>query len=175
LNPDWIKHFIKGVFVQLIMLRPNHWWPMVIGNAHYEDDKAPEELLVSKVKIKFPQHDRDQCFIGGVASSLYYCGLIEEANRIKNLAHKFEFIPKPAALQELKRVMRELAPCIGDCMAFNLRTKNKKIKHLTIQDLIEISRQGFRPWLFLMKKTVQIIILLWLLTVSSLTPPKHIT
>jgi hypothetical protein len=93
---------------------------------------------VSKVKIKFPQNDWDQCFIGGDASSLYYCGLIEEANRMKNLAHKFEFIPKPVALQELKRVMREFFPCIDDCMAFNLRTKNKKIKHLTIQDLIEI-------------------------------------
>ena len=34
--------------------------------------------------------------------------------------------------------MRQFVPCIGDCMAFNLRTKNKKIKHLSIQDLIEI-------------------------------------
>jgi hypothetical protein len=37
LNPDWIKHFLKGVFVRLIMLKPNHWWPMVIGNACYVD------------------------------------------------------------------------------------------------------------------------------------------
>jgi hypothetical protein len=54
LNPDWIKYFFKGVFVQLVMLKPNHWCPMVIGNArHAEDDKAPKELLVSKIKIKY--------------------------------------------------------------------------------------------------------------------------
>jgi hypothetical protein len=120
------------------MLKPNHWWPMVIGKARYENDKAPGELLVPKIKIKYPQNDRDQCFICGVASSLYYCGLKQASHEICQGAQKFEFITKPQALKELRHVMRELVPCIGDCMVFNVRTKNKKNNELTIQDLLEI-------------------------------------
>jgi hypothetical protein len=39
------------------MLKPNHWWLMLIGSArHAENEKAPKELLVFKIKIKYPQH-----------------------------------------------------------------------------------------------------------------------
>ena len=107
LNPDWIKHFFKGVFVQLVMLKPNHWWPMVIGSArHAEDEKAPEELFVSKSKIKDPQHELDQCFIRGVASSLYYCRLTQASWRLCDTAHKFEWLTKTFPLKELKNVMQ---------------------------------------------------------------------
>jgi hypothetical protein len=32
LSPKWVQHFFKGVYVNLIMLRPHHMWPMVVGN-----------------------------------------------------------------------------------------------------------------------------------------------
>jgi hypothetical protein len=70
------------------------------------DDKAPEELLVSKIKIKYPQHELDQCFIRGVASSLYYCGLTQASWRLCNTAHKFEWLTKTFPLKELKNVMQ---------------------------------------------------------------------
>jgi hypothetical protein len=33
--------------------------------------------------------------------------------------------------------MQEYAPCIGVCEVYNVRRKNKKIKKLSIQDLLE--------------------------------------
>ena len=138
LNPQWVKHFFKGVFVQLVMLRPNHFWPLVIGNSRHELDKAPPELLVSTVKIKYPQYDRDQCFIRSVASSLYYCGLKKESSKLcSQSAHKFEFITKKVAVKEIQKLMRETVPCIGTCTVYNVRSKNGTIKELTIKDLIE--------------------------------------
>jgi hypothetical protein len=135
LNPDWIKHFFKGVFVHLVMLKPNHWWPMVIGSArHGEDEKAPEELLVSKIKIKYPQHELDQCFIHGVVSSFYYWGLTQVSCRLCDTAHTFEWLTKTFALKELKNVMQEYAPCIGVCKVYNVCRKNKKSKKLSKQD-----------------------------------------
>jgi hypothetical protein len=72
---------------------------MVIGSArHAEDEKAPKELLVSKIKIKYPQHELNQCFIRGVASSLYYCGLTQASWRLCDTAHKFEWLTKTFAL-----------------------------------------------------------------------------
>jgi hypothetical protein len=138
LNPDWIKHFFQGVFVQLVMLKPNHWWPMVIGSAcHAEDEKAAVELLVSKIKIKYPQHELVQCFIRGVASSLYYCRLTQASWRLSDTAHKFKWLTKTFALKELKNVIQEYAPCNGVCEVYNVRRKNKKIKNFSIQDLLE--------------------------------------
>jgi hypothetical protein len=94
-------------------------------------------LLVSKIKIQYPQHQSDQCFIRGVASSLYYCRFKEASEKILESAHKFEFITKTKALTELKNIMGESVPCIGKCTLYNECPKNKKIKTLTIEDLLE--------------------------------------
>jgi hypothetical protein len=32
LSPKWVRHFFKGVYVSLIMLRPHHMWPMLVRN-----------------------------------------------------------------------------------------------------------------------------------------------
>jgi hypothetical protein len=120
------------------MLKPNHWWPMVIGSVHHaEDEKALEELSISKTKIKYPQHELDQCFIRGVASSLYCCGLTQVSWRLCDTAHKFQCLTKTFALKELKNVMQVYAPYIGVCEVYNVCRKNKKMKKLSIQDLLE--------------------------------------
>jgi hypothetical protein len=31
LNPDWVQQFFKGVYIQLFMFKPRHWWPTVVG------------------------------------------------------------------------------------------------------------------------------------------------
>jgi hypothetical protein len=31
LNPEWVQRFFKGVYVNLIMLEPYHWWPWLLG------------------------------------------------------------------------------------------------------------------------------------------------
>jgi hypothetical protein len=83
----------------------------VIGSArHGEDENAPEELLVSKIKIKYPQHELDQCFIRGVAFSLYYCGLTQASWRLCDTAHTFKWLTKTFALKELKNVMKNMPP-----------------------------------------------------------------
>jgi hypothetical protein len=46
LNPEWVQRFFKGVNVNLVMLQPHHWWPMVVGNAHPQDKHAPNALAV---------------------------------------------------------------------------------------------------------------------------------
>jgi hypothetical protein len=52
-------------------------------------------------------------------------------------AHKFECLTKTLALKESKNVMQEYVPCIGVCEVYNVCRKNKKIKKLSIQDLLE--------------------------------------
>jgi hypothetical protein len=140
LNPDWVKYYFKGVFVQLVMLQPGRWWPVVVGKSREGNSAAPKDLLVPRIKIIFPQNSQDHCLIKGVASSLFYCGLKAEAHKISGSASKFECLTKPLALQELKNIMRNLVPCIGDCMVFNVRNSGgggKKKKILTIEDLLE--------------------------------------
>jgi hypothetical protein len=53
LNPEWVRRFFKGVYVNLVMLKPNHWWPCVAGHARPQDDFAPKDLLVSGVPVFF--------------------------------------------------------------------------------------------------------------------------
>ena len=88
LNPEWVRRFFKGVYIQLMMLEPKHWWPVVVGSARDEKDIAPNELRVHRIKVKYQQFDRDLCLIQGVASSLYYCGLAGAANAMTGLGPK---------------------------------------------------------------------------------------
>ena len=138
LNTEWVSRFFKGVYIQLMMLEPRHWWPLVVGSARDEKDIAPNELRVHQIKIKYQQFDRDLCLIQGVASSLYYCGLAGAAKAMTGLGPKFENLTKPIALKEIKKDMVECAPCIGVCQVFNVRNAKKStIRELSIDDLIE--------------------------------------
>jgi hypothetical protein len=77
LNPEWVRRFFKGFYVNLIMLEPFRWWPAVIGNACAHDDEVPSALLVPGIPVFYQQFDWEQCLIMGVASSLHYCGLVK--------------------------------------------------------------------------------------------------
>ena len=139
LSPEWVRHFFKGVYVNLIMLRPHHMWPMIVGNTRSEDDAhAPNALLIPDIPVCFQQFEREQCLVMGVASSLHYCGLVEEAKAMSLLAGKYEHLPKTTALKELKKDMQQFVPCIGDCELFNAwPAKRKILKKLSIQELLE--------------------------------------
>jgi hypothetical protein len=137
LNPDWVQRFFKGVYMQLVMLRPNTWWPMVIRKARNEDDVAPTDLLTSGIKVRYQQFDFKQCLIMEVAPSLYYGGLIKEAHELFRLAPTFELLTESIALKELKRTMQKCIPYIGDCEIFNVRNAKKRtIRKLSVEDLI---------------------------------------
>jgi hypothetical protein len=74
----------------------------------------------------------------GVASSLHYCSLAEEAKAMSLLAGKHEYRPKTMALKELRKDMQLFVPCIGDCKLFNAwPAKRKSIKKLSVQALLE--------------------------------------
>jgi len=138
LNPAWIRRFFKGVYVNLVMLEPNHWWPMVVGKARPEDDVAPSDLRLSEIPVFYQQFDREQCLIMGVASSLHFCGLVQEAKAISLLAGKYEYLTKKIALKELKKDMQQFVRCIGDCEIFNAKTAKKRpTNKLSIQELLE--------------------------------------
>ena len=138
LNPEWIRRFFKGVYMQLVMLKPLAWWPMVVGNARDDTDVAPQGLLVEKLKLRYQQFDRKQCLTKGIASSLYYCGLKTEAFAINQLGTKYELLTKSIALTELKKDMQKFVPCIGDCEIFNVRNAKKRtMRKMSIKELIE--------------------------------------
>jgi hypothetical protein len=94
LSPKWVQHFFKGVYMNLITLRPHHMWPMVVGNTcSQEDAHAPNALLIPDIPVCFQQFEREQCLVMGVASNLHYCGLLEEAKAMSLLAGKYEHLP----------------------------------------------------------------------------------
>jgi hypothetical protein len=138
LNPEWVRHFFKGVCANLVMLKPKHWWPMVIGHARKVHDDVPNKLLIKEIKIQYEQFDREQCLIMGVASSLHYCGLLKEATKgISLLARKFKFLIQHVALNQLRKYMQQLVSCLGKCEIFNVRSAKKRtIKNLSIQELL---------------------------------------
>jgi sentrin-specific protease 1 len=137
LNPDWVEYYFDGVFVELTKLQPRYWWPVVLGNSREEDDLAPEELMVTQVKIQYPQFDRELCLVNSVASTLYHCGEKEAARQLMQRCSEFQYLTKPLALKQLKEIMRDVVPCIGDCEVFNQgKAKKNKIKKLSIEELI---------------------------------------
>jgi hypothetical protein len=117
------------------MLETFRWWPMVVGNAREQDDRAPSALLVSGIRVFYQQFERDQCLMMGVASCLHYCGLKSEAVVIALRARRYEEI----ALIEMRKDMKRLVPCIGECVTFNSATSKKKTikRKLSIPDLIK--------------------------------------
>jgi hypothetical protein len=139
LNPEWVQRFFKGVYVNIIMLEPYRWWPMVVGNSRVHDAGPSSASLVPHIPVFYQQLERDQCLIAGPASSLHYCGLSSQGMSLQLQARRFEDLPKEIASIQLREDMRRKVPCIGECVMFNTKTsKNKSIKrNLSIQDLLE--------------------------------------
>jgi hypothetical protein len=137
ISPAWVRYHFNSVWVEFIMLSPNIWFDVPVGNSRLAEDKAPERLLVRKVLIKYQQFDRDWCLPMGVASCLDYCGEKEPARQFSLKASHFENLNKDIGIKTLKEKMRNFVPCIGDCTIFNSRTAKKRAtKKLSIEDLI---------------------------------------
>jgi hypothetical protein len=51
LNPEWVRRFFKGVYVNLIMLEPYRWCPMVVRNSRAHDAGPPSALLVPQIRV----------------------------------------------------------------------------------------------------------------------------
>ena len=140
LNPTWVKWFFDGVYVQLIMMKPNTWWPVVIGSHRKEATTAPESLLVKEIFMKYPQHDLDHCLTKGMASCLFYCGERDVAQTLSRLGRQFVHLTKHVAIQYLRTKMKEMLPCIGDVLILTGKAKPKKKGDKTgisIQQLID--------------------------------------
>ena len=137
IDPRWVRYHFHGVFVELVMLSPNVWFPVPVGNSRPTDDKAPGKLLVTKILIRYQQFDRNLCLLMGVASCLHYCGLKEVAVTLSNEAMQFANLSRDLGITKLKETMLKVVPCIGDCTIFNVRNAKKRtIKKLSIEDLI---------------------------------------
>jgi hypothetical protein len=137
ISPAWVRYHFNSVWVEFIMLSPNIWFDVPVGNSRLAEDKAPERLLVRKVLIKYQQFDRDWCLPMGVASCLDYCGEKEPARQFSLKASHFENLNRDIGIKTLKEKMRNFVPCIGDCTIFNSRTAKKRAtKKLLIEDLI---------------------------------------
>ncbi len=137
--PSWVRFYFSPIFVELVMLSPNQWFPVPVGNSRPVDEKAPANLLVTKVPIRYQQLDRDHCLLLGVASCLDYCGETEAAVKFSHQATQCENLTRDLAIKKLKDAMLQFLPCIGDCTIFNVRNAKKRtIKKLSIEDLITI-------------------------------------
>ena len=137
IDPRWVHYHFRPIFVNLVMMSPNVWFPVPIGNSRPADEMPPVELMVKKVPIRYQQFDRDQCLLMGVASCLYYCGEKEAAVTLSNEALQFENLTSDLAIKKLKGTMLKFVPCIGDCTVFNVRNAKKRaIKRLSIEELI---------------------------------------
>jgi hypothetical protein len=135
--PSWVRFYFSHIFVELVMLSPNQWFPVPVGNSRPVDEKAPANLLVTKVPIRYQQLDRDHCLLLGVASCLDYCGETEAAVKFSHQATQCENLTRDLAIKKLKDAMLQFLPCIGDCTIFNVRNAKKRtIKKLSIEDLI---------------------------------------
>ncbi len=135
--PSWVRFYFSAIFVELVMLSPNQWFPVPVGNSRPVDEKAPANLLVTKVPIRYQQLDRDHCLLLGVASCLDYCGETEAAVKFSHQATQCENLTRDLAIKKLKDAMLQFLPCIGDCTIFNVRNAKKRtIKKLSIEDLI---------------------------------------
>ena len=110
---------------------------MVLGEARESDDVAPKELLVPKVRVKYPQFDRDRCLVNSMASTLYYCEEQEASSHFAQIGCQFESLGKKRALKKLREMMRAFVPCIDDGEVFNIKTAKKNIiKALSIEELV---------------------------------------
>jgi hypothetical protein len=140
LNPEWVKDNFDGVYVQMVMMEPSAWWPVVIGS-HRDDDKdAPEALVVKAVYLKYPQHDLDHCLSKGMASCLFYCGEKEAAQKLSRVGSQFLHLTKPVAVAKLRDWMTLEVPSIGGCEILSRNAKAKKNDNktgITITDLVE--------------------------------------
>ena len=140
LNPKWVNEYFDGVYIQLVMMKPFTWWPVVIGQHREEDELAPESLVVKQVYLKYPQNDSDYCLTKGMASCLFYCGEKVAAEELSRLGSQFVYMTKPVAVEKLRERMKVLLPCIGDCEILSKNAKRKKNgnkKGMSITDLIE--------------------------------------
>jgi hypothetical protein len=137
IDPRWVEYYFNHIFVNLVMLHPEEWIPVPIGSTRPAEEKAPETLLVRKVRIPYQQFDHDRCLPLGMASCLDYCGERAAARQLSNEASEFEILTRDFAIKRLKKSMLQFIPCIGDCTIFNVRNaKKRSIRKLSIEDLI---------------------------------------
>jgi hypothetical protein len=120
LKPEWVRRFFKGVYVNLIMLEPYCWLPMVVRNSWAQHAGPLSALLVPQIRVCYQQLDCDQCLIAGLAYSLHYCGLSIQGMAMHLQARRYEDLPKKVALIESRKAMRQKVPCIGECVMFNV-------------------------------------------------------
>ena len=137
INPEWVRTHFDGVYMQLVMLKPLLWFPVVVGAHREGEDNSPEALVVQRLKVRFQQRDQDHCFTKGMASCLSYCGQTEAAQIISQLGIRFVHMPKQTAIAEFKTTMEEKVPCIGTCEVFNVKNSRGKKKVLSVEDLIQ--------------------------------------
>jgi hypothetical protein len=71
-DPAWCEYVFNPVFVKLVKMVPNQWWPVVVGKASLVDKDNPMPNLITKVGIKYQQGDKNQCLFKATASALHY-------------------------------------------------------------------------------------------------------
>ena len=132
-NPEWVEYVFSPVFVEIVKKGVRNWWPIPLGNARITKDVAPSHLM-TKIRLKYTQNDRNQCLF--TASALHYVGLIVEATVFSMKAPTVEYVSGDVAILELKKVMKQVAPVIGDCVVYNKLNRRRKINRLTLDEIL---------------------------------------
>ena len=57
ISPLWVDNVFNPVFVNLVKMKPNQWFPVVVGNAQPKDTQPPPPTLMTSVAVKYQQGD----------------------------------------------------------------------------------------------------------------------
>jgi hypothetical protein len=112
----------------------NHWVSIPLGSPGCSASPAS---ITSRVKIQYPQGDNWYCLAYSLASALDYCGFKEQGLWLWQQASYFSKLPLDTALATVHSYMEMAVPVIGGATQYMKRTGQKKIRQLTIQQVID--------------------------------------
>jgi hypothetical protein len=114
---------------------PNTWVSLPLGDCSY--DEPPPMHLTTKVKCLYEQLDRPYCVTYCMASALFYCGFVEEAQRLAAQASLLAPLPRMTQIDTIKGCFPNLVPSIGghEMLGKRCQGNNKKKRRFTWSDL----------------------------------------
>ena len=128
-------------YLDMIRVMPSQFYGIPIGDARDTDTLEKEiaylknNKLRVKIKLRFMQKEKSYCLTFGLASCLFYLGLKDESKAIAALAHECSISPQFWACTSICRTMREVVGPVGGFVLYNKRSKNGRIREMSVEDL----------------------------------------
>jgi len=135
LNPLWCEDIFELKFVECCRLQPETWFHVPLGSSDLSFGPPSKELL-TEVRVKFQQENKEFCLVNSVASALFYLKHYEEAEAIHQHAEEISVLPGNVAFLQLIQLMQDYIPKLGGATIYNRRRRKQKARIMTMEDLI---------------------------------------